>query len=202
MKFLICFKIISLLIPCSIIGYDFQADSPLPTSIMSRFANRSKPRLVIPHVTEYAGYYTLVIPLGIQMAIEGLANFTPYLNRFELEVQLLESNCEDPVMISQSMALFECKKYPTTLPLHLGGGCPPIGQKLVGEIAHFYNFTAISAVDVVAESFHQRKRFRNFFTLAESTPEIHETLLDFIESQGWRRVAILGEDHLFYTNVS
>ena len=180
---------------------EFNAGSPMPKRVMSRFANESKPRLVIPHVTEFANYFNVVIPLGLQMAIEGLSKVTPHLKDFEFEVELIESYCKDQPFIDESMALLELETRPDILPIHLAGGCPATGQRLVGELAHHYNFTAIAFLDVVTESFNNRNRFQNFFTLSESLHSIHEALLTFMQRQGWSRVALLSEDHTFYNKV-
>ena len=181
---------------------DFNAKSPMPTSVMSRFANASKPRLVIPHVTEYAGYFTLAVPLGIQIAIERLANHTPHLSKFELQVDLYESNCNDKKMIDQSMALFEYKINKAILPIHTAGGCPPIGQLIVGEVARYYNFISLAVVDIEPQAYHESARYPNFFTMGESIAEIYQTLATFMQQQGWKRIAVVGEDHIFFNKVS
>ena len=181
--------------------YEFDEQTPLLASVMSRSANLSKPRLVIPHVTEYAGYFTLVIPIGMQMAIEGLSKMTKNLRNFEFQVDFYESYCSDEPMVNLTMALMESGINQHILPIHTSVGCPAIGSRFVGEVAHHYNFTAITTVDIVPESFDKRSRFQNFFTMGESVISIHEALITFMDKFKWKRIALLGEDHTFYKKV-
>ena len=203
MKYIKLAFVISLQIVVAVInGYEYRADSPMPTKIMSRFANMSKPKLVIPHITEFDGFFGLVIPLGIQMAIERLANATPHLSKFELQVELRDSYCDDAAFIKESIAMMEGGWKRNLLPIHMAGGCPANGQRFVGESAHHFNFTAIAGLDVVTESFQDRNRYQNFFTLGESIRTITDALLSFMSSQGWKRIALIGEDHSEHIAVS
>ena len=189
---LLLFYSIFLLPTLAVVGYEFNASSPMPTSVMSRQANMSKPRLIIPHVTDYTDYFTLVIPIGMQMAIEGLAKVTPHLKDFELQVDLYESYCADSYFVDETMTFLEQEKKEEYLPVHIALGCPAVGQRMLGEIAHHYNITSLTTIDVVTESYHDRRRFRNFHTLGESLETIHSALLAFMKEQGWTRVALLG----------
>ena len=184
------------------VAFEFNATSPLPSRIMSRFANTTKPILHLPHVTEYFGYATVLVPVTIQMAIENLANVTPHLEKFELSVEFYEGFCTDANVVMESIELMENGKNPEILPFHMTSGCSSGGQRVVGEIAHVYNFISIATLDAVTESFDDRSRFQNMFTLGESVTWIQEALSVFMKAQGWKRMAILGEDHTFYINVS
>ena len=136
------------------------------------------------------------------MAIERLANVTPNLSKFELQVEIRDSYCDDAAFIKESIELMEGRSIPNILPIHLAGGCPANGQRFVGESAHHFNFTAIAGLDVVTESFQQRNRFQNMFTLGESLRTISDALLNFVSRQGWQRIALIGEDHSEHKAVS
>ena len=192
---------------CSLIlgetlAFEFNASSPLPPFVLSRHANLSKPRLVIPHVTDYEGYFSLTIPLGMQMAIEGLSKVTPYLDKFELQVDMYDSFCSDPEIVTETLNILERQTSGDNLPVLIGSGCAAIGQELAGEIVHHYNYTTFAIMDSVTESFYDRSRFRSFYTIGESLDTMHSALISFMKEQGWKRVAVLGEEHSFYVAVS
>ena len=170
----------------------------MPPFIMSRTANLTKPRLVIPHVTEYDAYFGLVVPLGIQMAIERLAEVTPFLKNYEIQVNLYESYCADDIVIKESMEIMKNGKIGNNLPIHTILGCGGSSQQLVGEVAHHFNYTAIAVIDTVPKSYVERSRFRNFFTLGESLSTLQHSVLAFIANQGWKRIALVGEDFTYY----
>ena len=190
-------------LPCIMLAvasqcYEFNVSSPMPPFVMSRKANLTKPRLVITHATEYADFIGVAIPLGFQMAIEDLANVTPFLQNYEIQVNLYESYCSDDIVIKESMDIMRMEKATNNLPIHTILGCAAKSQKLVGEVAHHFNYTAIAVIDTVPQSYIERSRFRNFYTLGESVTTIQHSVLAFIQEQGWNRVALVGEDFTYY----
>ena len=178
------------------LGYDFNSTMPMPPVVMSRYANLSKPRLVIPFFVEYHRAAIMYIPLQTSLVIEKLAEATPYLKDFELEVNLYETYCEDSPAVNGYMAILEGAKR--NLPYIATYACAMKGQKLLAEVVNYYNYTATGLLDVVNDAIQNRQRYRNYFTLGATIVDMQNAMLKFMKLQNWSRVALFGEDELVY----
>lgn len=182
----------------SCFGYEYNSTTPMPSSILSRFANNTKARLIIPYFVEYQEASMGYVPLGSQLAIEKLSTFTPYLSNFELQVNFYETFCDDATAVNGFMAVLEAKKI-NNLPYIATYACAKKGQELLAEVVNHYNFVATGLLDVVAKAVEDRStRFGNYFTLGATMDTMHHTLLKFMKLQNWSRVALFGEDDLPY----
>ena len=179
--------------------YEFNATSPLPPVVMARGANMSKPRLLLHHPTEFEGMFGLVINLGIQMALEGVAKTAEHLKDFEIQVNLIETYCDDAVLVKESMKFFTTSDE--KLPILPTLGCTYHSERMIGETTQHYDVLSFAIIDALLESYSERERFHSFYTIGESTATVHAALVDFMHAQGWKRVAMIGEDHTFYIPV-
>ena len=198
---LLCFSIL-FMVEAKNNSFEYNVTTPLPSSIMSRFANLSKPRLEIPYFIEYYDASMAYVPLGSQLAIEKLATATPYLQDFEIEVKFYDTYCNDLTLIGDLMNILE--EGTTNLPyVTTYGGCAMVGQELLAEVVNYYNYTATALLDVVNIAIQDRKRFRNYFILGATIDGMNSAMLRFIAAYGWTRVALISEDtHTYYQEVS
>ena len=194
-------KIILALLPTlTVVGaFDYNAKTPMPSTIMSRFANLTKPRLVVPMLVEYEMASMSLVPLGIQLALEALPKRTPYLADYEIEVDLRETYCYDGPVVEETMKVLE--NGVDNLPLISTFACAMRGQRLVAEAIGYYNYTATALLDIVNEAVQDRERYSNYFVMGATIDQIQTVLLEFMKAQGWSRVVLIGEDHHYYNAV-
>lgn len=191
---MISLNLIAVLFALTIVSmaYEYNASTPMPQFVTSRFANFSKPRLVIPMITVYLGYGMAAVPVGVELAINGVLQRSKYLKDFEIQVNFYDDHCHNAFSTKYAMDVFENGKL--NLPIIHSLGCAHTAQQVIADAAVNYNYVAISGLDIHNEALHNRKRFRNFFVLGEGIDQVNIALLEFIKRQNWTRVALLGED--------
>ncbi|XP_070563127.1 gamma-aminobutyric acid type B receptor subunit 2-like [Ptychodera flava] len=147
---------------------------------------------LMPISTPNGGWNAAGVVPAIEMAIEDVNKRQGVLDGYKLNLYLSDDQC-DPGLATSLMYEHLTNK-PTKLMI-LGSGCS-IASVPVANSAHYYNL--LQASFSTSGALSDKTRFPLFFQVVQSDLGLNPPYLTLLRHFGWRRVAVLYHDTLFF----
>ncbi|KAF3692453.1 Gamma-aminobutyric acid type B receptor subunit 2 [Channa argus] len=134
------------------------------------------------------GNLTAVAP-AVRLALQDLKKQPPPLGNYEIQLQLLDSQCDPPTSLK---ALFDAMWAGPKYLLLFGGVCPPVTALIARSLP------ALSLVQVSfgikSPSLSNKKSYGNLFSTMPSDRALNQAALKLLQRYKWTRVGIITQE--------
>ncbi|XP_072253870.1 gamma-aminobutyric acid type B receptor subunit 2-like [Leuresthes tenuis] len=153
-----------------------QVRHPLPILWMMPFSSGS-------------GNLTAGVDPAVRLALQDLEKQPPPLGSYEIQLQLLDSQCDPGNALR---ALFDAMWAGPRPLLVLGGACPPV-TALIGRSLPALGLVQVSFA-ASAPSLSNRRWFGNLFSTVPSDRALNQAAVKLLQRHRWSRVGVIAQE--------
>ncbi|XP_053183674.1 gamma-aminobutyric acid type B receptor subunit 2-like [Scomber japonicus] len=146
---------------------------------------------MMPVSSGWGGNLTAGVPPAVRLALQDLKKQPAPLGNYEIQLQLLDSQCEAP---SALKALFDAMWSGPKYLLLFGGVCPSV-MTLITRSLPALNLVQVSFA-APPPNLSNRKWYGNLFSTVPSDRVLNQATVKLLQRHKWNRVAIITQEGL------